>query len=184
MIVSIGCCSNAGIRSLLRKDGENRELISRHPPSLLNHPKYSNTCSVGIENICSCRQSCHLCMLFVGERSSSKDSEMNVSVGNLFCMGTKRQAPCVQLELDLFLFLLRLLCVRLVLLLSSVTQNLTYLSPVTSCSVLRRLLAAASRFNEQIFPIDAAHRWSYVRLGCTDHSQTGPDTSALAAHVC
>lgn len=110
---------------------------------------------------------------------------MNVSVGNLFCMGTKRQAPCVQLEPDLFLFLLRLLCVRLVLLLSSVTQNLMY-RLVTSCSVLGRLLAAASRFNEQIFPIDAAHRWSYVRLGRTDqqHSQTGPDTSASAAHVC
>lgn len=56
------CCSNAGIRSLLR---DNRELISRHLPSLLNHPKYSNICSVGIENICSCHQSCHLCMLFV-----------------------------------------------------------------------------------------------------------------------
>lgn len=70
---------------------------------------------------------------------------------------------CSNRELDLFLFLLRLLWVRLVLLLSSVTQNLMYLSPVTSCSVLRRLLAAASHFNEQIFPIDAAHRWSYVR---------------------
>lgn len=158
MIVSIGCCSNAGIRSLLR---ENRELISRHPPSLLNHPKYSNICSVGIENICSCHQSCHLCMLCW--RALQQQGLRNERVCGKLILHTKRHPPCVQLEPDLFLFLLRLLWVRLVLLLSSVTQNLTYLSPVTSCSVLRRLLAAASCFNEQIFPIDAAHRWSYVR---------------------